>query len=116
MSCKVNRNAGLSSRRISGPQIEIALRLQLSDAHDAALLGADEAGQEVSKADLLGSHGVAAGGKLKSCLGKPADMLGEVGGSLRGLKCPQRRAVDDQRNRDVVGPANAVKMVLDVAN
>src|ERR1700759_4219201 len=44
------------------PQIEIALRLQLGDANDAALVGGHETRQQIAERDLLRLHGVAAGG------------------------------------------------------
>ena len=50
----------------SGPQIEIALRLQFGDAHHAALVGHDEARQQIGKADFLGFHGVATDGEFET--------------------------------------------------
>jgi hypothetical protein len=50
-----------AGRQDSGPQIEIALRLQFRDPDHAAFLDTDETRQQILQLDLLRFEGVAAG-------------------------------------------------------
>jgi hypothetical protein len=43
-------------------------------------------------------------------------MPGQIGIGLRRTKRPQRGAMDHKRDRDIVGAADAIEMVLDVAD
>ena len=43
-------------------------------------------------------------------------MLGDIRVCRSRMERPQRLAMNDQRNGDIVGPADAVEMVLDVAD
>jgi len=60
---------------MSGPQVQIPLRLQFSDAHNAALVGGHEAREQVTHGDILRLHGVAAGGHFQPRLGELPDSL-----------------------------------------
>ena len=42
-------------------------------------------------------------------------MPGQIGVAAERVKCPQRLAMNDQRDSDVIRSADAVEMVLDVA-
>jgi len=99
----------------SGPQIQVSLRLQFRDPDHAALIGADETRQQIAKRNILRFHGVAAGGKFNADFGELADMPAEIRVSRIRVKCPQRLAVHHKRDGDVVGPADAVEMILNVA-
>jgi hypothetical protein len=48
---------------LSGPQIEISLRLQFRDPDHAAPVRSDEAGQQILQRNMLRFHGVTAGGE-----------------------------------------------------
>jgi hypothetical protein len=87
-------------------QIEIALRLQFGDAHHAALIGGNEARQQIGEADFLGLHGVAAGSNFNSGPGELADMFSQIGIGRGRVECPQRLAMNHQRDGDIVGPAD----------
>ena len=82
---------------VSGPQIEISLRLQFRDPDHAAPVRTDEAGQQILQGDILRFHGVAAGGEFNARLGKPADTPDDIGIGGRRMKRPERRAMDDKR-------------------
>ena len=69
----------LASVSGSRPQIEIALRLQFGDPDHTAAICGDEARQQISQPDVLGFHGVAAGGELDSGLGELTDPPGKIG-------------------------------------
>jgi hypothetical protein len=100
----------------SGAQISVAFRLQLGEAHHAALLGAHEAGQQILERDVLRPHGVAAGAHLDSRSGELLDAGREVRLGGRRMERLERRAVHDERDRHFVGAADAVEMILNVAH
>src|SRR3954454_11363660 len=102
----MGKSRGMSSATLR-PQIEITLRLELGQTDDATLLRADEARQEIRERDVLRLHRVAAGGKLDAILGKITDALANVRVGLRRVKRLQCRAVDHQRDRHMVGAADA---------
>jgi len=73
----------LASVSGSRPQIEIALRLQFGDPDHTAAICGDEARQQISQPDVLGFHGVAAGGELDSGLGELTNAPGKIGACSR---------------------------------
>ena len=101
--------------RTSRPEIKIALRLQLGDPHHAAALGGNKTRQQIVQRDILRRHGVAAGGKFETGFGELTDTLRKIGAGGGRMKRPQRLAVNHQRDRHMVGTADAIEMVLDVA-
>ena len=90
--------------------------MQFGDPDHAALVGGNEARQQIGEADFLGFHRVAAGGEFEAGFGELADMFGKIGVCLGGMEGPQRLAVNDQRDSDLVRSADAIEMVLDVAD
>lgn len=83
--------------------------MQFRDPDYAAPVGADETRQQVFQLDLLRFHGVAAGREFEPGLGKLADAPGDIGVRGGRVKRPQRLAVDDECDGDVIGAADAVK-------
>jgi hypothetical protein len=65
--------------------------------------------------DVLRLHGVATRREFEAGPGELTDALRKIGIGERRMKCAQRLAVNHQRDRDMVGTADAVEMVLDVA-
>src|ERR1700704_5078530 len=102
------------SRLRSGPEIKIPLRLQLRDPDHATLIGADKTRQQVFQRNVLRFHGVAACSELKAGPGKLAEAPGRIGIGRCRVKCPQRLAMHHKCDRDVVGTADTVEMVLNV--
>jgi len=107
--------AALARAGKSGPDVQISLRLQLGDPHHPAFLSFDKSRQQIRQGDVLRLHGVAAGGELEPGFGELADPGADVGERLEGVKCLQRRAVHHERDCDVIRPADAVEVILDVA-
>src|SRR5689334_3448708 len=87
----------------SRSQTKIALRLQLGDPHHAATLGDNEARSKSFSATFC---------EFEARPGELPDALRKIGIGGRRMKCPQRLAVNHQRDRDMVGTADAVEMVL----
>ena len=59
--------------------------------------------------------GVAADGEFEAGFGELADALRKIGIGGSRMKRPQRLAMNHQRDRDMVGTADTVEMILDVA-
>src|SRR5262249_24113199 len=102
--------------RRSRPQVGVAFRLQLGEAHDAALLGGHEAGQQVLEGNVLRPHGVAAGAELDSRASELLDASREVRPGGRRMECLERWAVYDERDRHLVRAADPIEMILNVAH
>ena len=91
------------------------MRLQFRDPDHATLVGTDKSRQQILKRYFLRLHGVAAGGEFKPRFGERADPPGDIRICLSLMKGAQCLAVYDKRDGDVVGTADTVEMVLDVA-
>ena len=97
------------------PQIGVALRLQVGELYHAALIGDDKAGQQVLQRYVLGMHSIDAGVGIEARQFQRREVLRRRragAGSVEGL---QRRAVDHESDRDVLGSAHAVKVIADIA-
>jgi hypothetical protein len=99
----------------SRPQIRVPLRLQSREADDAAFVDADEAGQEVGERELLRLHGAAAAGEADPGRGQPPQSPADVRRRLPRLEEGERRTVHDEDDMDLVRPALASDVVLDIA-
>jgi len=110
-----DRRELLTSIGASRPQVEITLRLQFGDPDHAAAICGNKARQQISQPDILGFHGIAAGGELDSGPGELTNPPGKIEVCRRRMKRAQRLAVNHQRDRDMVGATDTIEMVLDVA-
>src|SRR5882724_1037624 len=97
------------------PEIKISLRLQLSQSHHAALFGADKTRQQILQGDILRYHRVVAGVEFDSGLCKHADAVGDIPIGRFSMECPQSGAVHHEREGDVVRAADAIGVILHIA-
>ena len=92
------------------------MRLQLGKAHHPAFVGDNESRQEFAQAHMLRAHGFAAGGELEAGAGELPDVPREVRAGAGRVKRLQRGSMHNQGDGDMIRPADAVEMVLDVAH
>lgn len=85
----------------------MSLRPQFRDPGHAAPVRIDEAGQQILQRNILRFHSVTAGDEFNARPGKLADAPADVRIGGRRMKRPERRTVDDKRDRDVIGTADA---------
>jgi len=74
-----DRRELVTSISASRPQVEITLRLQFGDPDHAAAICGNKVRQQISQADILGFHGVAARGELDSGPGELTNPPGKIG-------------------------------------
>src|SRR5580704_7072088 len=96
-------------------QIDVALRLQFSDAYDAALFSGDKARKQIRQRQVLRLHRIAAGREREPSFSKTGDPRGDVRTGRVPLERLERRAVHDQRDRHLVRTTHALEMVLNIA-